>query len=504
MIMGIPISRLSPLNLLLFLLILGCSESSSQSISPQSISLSQEEKTSLTQKPWISAPLEIEIKDCSEDLPLIWSGQVDGREDRGYYYPEEEAVYWVAILPRLQGKGERYEIRGQYPEVRFFSLQSYTTTGLSVDAAFDHQIQANQVSIKPFQSPKQKPTDRYTVNLVEGSPPKFELFRPRNTFYAGEDQVSLLIYRTYAPTPLDGDPIPSEFEEDPEQWRKQGQQFLPKIYYIADHRSEPTFQSVDEICDVMITNGAGDGSDLPQLTTQIGDVFIPILSDLDINAGSLASNPPQWFVGSTFVESLIPLFEGFPNLQMQLRQLDETDALTEFFANEANAYLASFINPAYGEIVVTHYRAPTFPNTQDGEPIDPETQNTRFWSVCVNDPFLLYVTGCLSDRDVDINPDGTVTLVFSREKNRPIDPDTGLPVSNWLALPSPVSIVLYRHTLPSRKFFQSHVWYKDLCDRFDFDCLQNYTAISKWMRQYYPVSIYCSRDQFELNQCREP
>ncbi len=490
-----------------FATLLGCSSDVPSAFSPVSNSIPDTDQVSLFSEDSTShsASLEIGLTECLPDFNSFWLSQVDGTEDRGFFYPEEAATYWTSLLPNLANRAGWYEIRGQYPEARFFSFQTYTAQGDSTGSLFDFDIDADPGSTNFFPEKNLVNEDSYTVKIVAGESPRLRRRQDPNTLYTGSQSTEpfyTLISRVYAPNPVDGQPVPPEFSDNPQQWEKQGLRFLPKFFYVVEDTNtvQPYFETLEDICTYFRENidqeqGAGIGS----RATSLGDKLIPLLQQIDIRTGQLASNPPQWYVGSTFVESLAPLFENYPELRNQLIAISAEQPGTELFSNDANAYLGSFINIEYGDVLVVRIKAPTFPNTREGEEIDPNSQETRFWSICMNEPFLLYVTGCFSDYQTEIDSDGYATFVFSREEIPPIDPVTGAEAKNWLRIPSPISLVLYRHTLPSLK--RSHVFYSQLCSPFGSSCTQNYAAIERWMGPYLPESQYCSREEFEQDRC---
>jgi|GEM_PF-1044271 len=431
----------------------------------------------------------------------IWRVEVDGRVDRGYFYPDENVVYWTASLPKLTGQAAHYEVRGQFPHARFMSLQGYTQRGASLDGLYDFQILPSDGSENPFLDGAVYPADQektaYRVHIISSAAPGGGAAGIPNTLYlesAGDETRCTVVYRVYWNALSPDATIPDGY--DHRQWEKQGQKPLPSIYYVVDDLSQPHYMSVDELYgDIKGVLGIRIVADI---INAAGRCLAPWIAAIDRGIGRLASDPSDWFIGGDILKGFVPLFEQYPAIKNFLNSRDTVRA--NVFPNNATAYYATFLNPNYGEINVTRFKAPTFPNVEAGAVIDSAQQQVRYWSVCMHDPFLMYTTACKKDSEFILDADGFVTLVFSDIRTRPLDPDTGKPVQNWLPLPSPNSLVFYRHMLPSPWFTQSAYYYKQSVS--DAAQLNDYEAVSEWSGDYCPESVYCSKKQFETDKCQ--
>lgn len=481
-----------------FIVLFGCGSNSPFQVSQENLDGSRL-LTSQTAQTSQTNALEINITLCPDEL--IWR-EVDGQEDRGQFFPEEASTYWGLRLPTLSSEGQYYEIRGQYPNARFFSLQTYSPDGDPIDAQFDSRLAPNPGSRNPISGIGSGQGSDYTVRLQPGLPPNASrLKNPKNLLYLGSAEEKYRTnYRVYA-NDLVGDlPIPPKYEDNPRQWEKQGQQDLPRIYYVVEAGATPEYTSLEEICNARSTQDPTPGQNYLDFTTPLGDLLVPAFQESEPGANQLAVNPPEWFTFRTLGELLIPLTENFPLIQLLFKQSIEADI--QAFPNSASSYLSTFLNSDYGELAVARFKAPTFPDTDAGEAINPRTQQTRFWSFCLNNPVLLYTSSCLQDKEFQMDPDGYATVVFSWPSDRPLDPKTGAPVKNWLPLSSPITLVLYRHMLPSPRFLNSHFYYRNLCNTLErSQCQLNSTVISSWMKEYYPEIHYCSKQDFEMDRC---
>lgn len=430
----------------------------------------------------------------------IWRVEVDGQSDRGYFYPDENAVYWTASLPKLTGQAAHYEVRGEFPHARFMSLQGYTQRGEPLDGLYDFQIAPSEGSVNPYQDGAAYPADpnktAYRVNILPSAPPAGESDGLPNTLYlesAGEETRCTVVYRVYWNALSPDAPIPEGYAL--RQWEKQGQKPLPSIYYVVDDMSQPHYMSVDELyTDIRGVLGIRIVADI---INAVGRCLAPRIAAIDRSMGRLANNPSDWFIGGDLLKGFVPLFEHYPAIKNFLNSREKVRA--NIFPNSATAYYAAFLNPNYGEIHVTRFKAPTFPDVEAGAVIDSAKQQVRYWSVCVHDPLLMYTTACRKDSEFILDDAGFATIVFSDTSTRPHDPDTKEPFQNWLPLPSPNSLVFYRHMLPSPWFTQSAYYYKQRVS--DPAQLNDYQTISEWSGDYCPKSVYCSQEQFETDKC---
>ncbi len=433
--------------------------------------------------------------DLSENTGLsIWSVEVDGRVDRGYFYPDENVVYWAASLPGLAGQAAHYELRGEFPHARFMSIQGYTGAGAALDGLIDYQIEPSGGSVNPFQGgagPAEP--EAYTVAIIPSvrpeSPAAGALYLPD----AAGDGKFTLVYRVYWKTLGADAPVPEGYSR--RQWEKQGQKPLPRIYYVVDDAAKPHYQTAAQL--LADRGGIAPARVVGMVLNALGHLLSPLIAAIEQGPPRLANDPPDWFVGGDFLKGFAPLFERFPAIRDFLNSRDS--ARGNVFPNNATVYYAAFLNLRYGDIAVTRFRAPTFPDVDAGEAIDPAQQQVRYWSVCMHDPFLMYTTACKKDADFAIGDDGFVTIAFSRADKRPLDPETGEPFRNWLPVSSPNCLVFYRHMLPATWFTQSAYHYKQSVT--DSALLNDYGAVAEWSGDYGPKSVYCSKEQFQADAC---
>lgn len=461
--------------------------------SPAQLTVDPHEDTSVALSafepgPW-SRKIEIDLSSCPE-FGSIWQYETDGLRDR-VAGSDVNSVYWVATLPLLHNETEFYEVRGQFPEARFFSFETYDPN--PVDAILDFQIRPERGSSNPFSGRGRGNNREYVVRLHPTQP---ATLLP-NSLFAGDSPDLLnyvLMYRIYDGR-LTGEPIPPEFADDPREWQKRGQQDLPKIFYIARRDGQPQFQTLEQLCGQITSE-----IDNPNIrAAQVGSFLTNQAQLREPNGGRLGNNPPLWFVGVNASSGLEPLIGNYPRLLNTLQAQLAENPVGEGFVNTGNSYLSTFLNSAYGDVFVARFKAPRVPTFEGGSSQGGQDQ-VRYWSFCTYNS-TLYTGDCLKDTDFETDANGYATLVVSWPADRPIDPETGQPVHNWLPLTSLATIVTYRHQLPSQSFRKSHYFYEQACDQLDRDCFQQYEAIERWMDEYYPHGIYCSTQEFETDRC---
>ena len=123
------------------------------------------------------------------------------------------------------------------------------------------------------------------------------------------------------------------------------------------------------------------------------------------------------------------------------------------YGNLDNAYLSASINPKFGQVLVIHAEAPTFPATYQGEPtFDGDTQ-LRYWSMCENNPVTTGVIDCSPDYLTTVPSGGDYTFVVS--KTQPTNATAACGVT-WLPWGSVrTGLLILRNMLPASSFNQS-------------------------------------------------
>jgi hypothetical protein len=348
-------------------------------------------------------------------------------------YPDLSAKYWAhAFVPV---PGERLVITGEYPSARYFSLIVYDEKLVPLDSVYDAEIAPNAGSSNPFSA---KPTrgsgDSYTEYVDFTAPPSDPA---PNTLYVGDTPQetptaeSTLMYRVYVP-------------ENPDE--PAGNVPLPQI--TLETAEGTTLDTYGDCASSSIEVGG-------QLNEEIANSNWPAAAPTpDIPD---ATNPPTW--SRAFGSKVVGVY-----------------------ANPQNAYLKATISRQYGEIVVIHGKAPSFPNTRAGQPPYLKRQ-VRYWSICENSD-TTRVISCAADYEAALK-NGYYTYVISDPDARPANATATNGVT-WLAWGGifPSGEVILR-MLPESSFTQA---------------IQNVSETGSpepVMGPYFPESVYCTTAAFE-------
>ncbi|HEV2981030.1 MAG TPA: hypothetical protein VGX51_06330 [Solirubrobacteraceae bacterium] len=349
-------------------------------------------------------------------------------------YPDLSAHYWGRpLFPQLGG---RLVIRGEYPAARYFSFHVYDEKLVPLDSVHDSTVAPDRGSSNPFvHRSKRGASNHYTV-YVEFKPKPSD--PAPNTLYVGDTPQQTptpegtLMYRVYVPDdpsdPAGGVPLPQV------TWETEEGATVQEYAPCASNSIEIGGQLNEEIAN----SNWPEGVPAPQVPE--------------------ATDPPTW--ARAFGSELVGVW-----------------------ANQQVAYLKATISRQYGDVVVIHGKAPTFPNTRAGQPAYRKRQ-VRYWSFCENSE-TTRVLACKADYQAPIDG-GYYTYVVSDPDKRPANATATNGVA-WLPWGGTMASgqVIYRNMLPESSFSQA---------------VQNVpegASPQALMGAYFPQITYCTRATFE-------
>ncbi|MDQ3876742.1 MAG: hypothetical protein M3290_00090 [Actinomycetota bacterium] len=400
----------------------------------------------------IAAPLTSHASTRAPRAGCSWPMLLD-EDALNAAFPDTSATYWMAHFPYAAG-GE-LTIRGRYPDVRYFSFHVYDEAQRPVDSIADYEIRPD-VGGNPFVTKTTHP-GRYTVH-VEFAP------RPRhpasNTIYAGAMQSGtpnpggFLIYRIYIPTdpkePTGGVPLPTITLRSPA-----GDASLalgrcdpvpPKApgHAVNKHVRESNYQKV-------------------------GPQFFPVPG---------AHDPPRF---ERFFGTDQAAWDSAPDNPVTP---DKPFFKGGFLSNEQVAYLFTRTSRQFGDILVVHAKAPSFPDTRRGVSVVSH-RDVRYWSVCQNEGATQRVVACSPDYQTAIR-NGHFTIVISDPKDRPTNADRAHGIT-WLPWGGAYydGVVIYRYMLPAATFDEAIQRIRPHDDPADV------------MGAYMPIAGYCAKSRFQ-------
>jgi hypothetical protein len=348
-------------------------------------------------------------------------------------YPDLDATYWSHQF--VPASGEMLVIKGRYPAARYFSFHVYSSNQLTLDSVYDAQISPDPGSANPFAgAPAAGAADSYTEDVQFGPAPAQ---RAPNTLYTGDipqgvqTPTATLMYRVYVPSD------PTDPAGGP----------MPQITL------ETTSGSVIDSYDPCANSGVDTGG---QVNQAIAGSDYPSGAPTPPIQG--ATNPPTWS-------------RAFGNAYVGLD------------GNSQNAYLTATISRQFGNLVVIHGEAPTFPDTRAGVPAYTPSQ-VRYWSFCENSNSTRVIS-CAADYHVAL-AGGYYTYVISDPADRPANATAADGVT-WLPWGGvfPNGVLIYRNMLPSAGFANAVQ---------DISPTASPAAI---MGAYFPQTAYCTKATFE-------
>lgn len=350
-------------------------------------------------------------------------------------YPDLAATYWAHLF--VPAPGERLVIEGEYPQARYFSLHVYDATAVPVDSAYDAQIAPDAGSANPFVAkPRRGAGDSYTEYVdfeQKPSDPAPNTLYIADTPQGAPTPLATLMYRVYVPQ-TEGEP--------------QGNVPLPQVSLQSSNGAPIASYGA---CGPATSEGGA------QLNEEIANSNYPEGAPTPEIPG--ATSPPTWS-------------RAFSNQYAGL------------YGNQQNAYLTATISRQYGNLVVIHGKAPTFPNTRAGKPAYAKNRQVRYWSICENSQ-TTRVISCAADYQAAVKR-GYYTYVISDPDERPANATAANGV-RWLPWGGafPTGLVIYRNMVPAPSFTQA------------VQSIQEGDSPAAVMGPYYPSAVYCAKATFE-------
>lgn len=367
----------------------------------------------------------------SVSAPCAWAGESDQR-DVNIGAPDLDAYYVADNLP--VSAGERVRIHGEYPFARYFSFHVYSDRSLlAVGTIYDRQIGPARGSSNPFRGPVRPGAgDMYTAYVDFAPAPRHPA---RNTVYVnarGLGPSAMLIYRIYVPT----DPSSAG-----------GSVAYPEVA-IQNARGSTILSQPG--CATVTPRG--------------GSAVYSEFANLDYPSFL----PAQQVAGATRVPTW-------------------TRSFGSQLGNRQNAYLGAIISRRYGQLVVIHARAPSFPNSRAGAPVYGPHQ-VRYWSFCTYDAQGQAGYGCAADYAAAVRH-GQITYVISDPGTRPRNAvaRNGVTWLPWGGQQYSAQIV-ERNMLPTPRFAHA-------IQRISRSGAHDNPR--RVMGAYFPRAVYCTTRRFE-------
>ncbi len=328
--------------------------------------------------------------------PCEWSVELNGLSGLGL---DTQADYYVAEI--TPAAGETQVFTAPYPSARYFSYTLYTFVkilqfGETIPGAhlYDAEI-APSSGVNRYLT-GETGSGSYHVTVVDGTaPPK----PAANTIYTDTTSSAAtlyIMYRVYdssvAGDPLGGAALPSETTYRNGVAISQGAPCVPP--YQSIRRSPATRRSAHRVNRPLSSTGSG------------------------------------------------------------LWTLPDPSTAQAQFSNPDISYLAATFPSSDGQVAVVRLKVPAFADTNAGQPAWQFGAQVRYWSVCADNGFFTFVSGCVDDAQA-VQSGGYATYAFSLATQRPPNA-TAADGVNWIGLGSgDYHAIVYRQLLASSTFAQA-------------------------------------------------
>ena len=178
-----------------------------------------------------------------------------------------------------------------------------------------------------------------------------------------------------------------------------------------------------------VVQAGGDAPVSPAVCNEVHKPTTPVINETLAQAPSVPEaepeqtatgrNPPRWRKFVNVASAVGVAFTDNPTVNdFGQAELDQHGGRGGFLSNMDNAYVSALVHRGFGQVLVTRFRAPTFPDTRPGTKRMPAAQ-LRYWSICQNDPMTQRFVACINDDRAVIGRDGFATYVISPPNQRP-------------------------------------------------------------------------------------
>nr|EMP12229.2 hypothetical protein ISGA_3734 [Gordonia sp. NB41Y] len=317
--------------------------------------------------------------------------------DLNVAFPDSNATYWV--MPYALGPGDSISLSGQFPQARYFSLNTYGTDFDTIDTLRDNQITPDRGSSNPFAEVSPAQAGRSWHAAVVPGPAD-----------ASRNQISGLPTSGTQRVPVG---------------------FLIVRVYVPDDPNSP--------------NG---GVALPTMTMHLGGATIPLrpcASPLSLSGDSAPMK--------ALFDRLVTTGGGSAT-EAVFTNPTTTGGL---FPNGDNKYLAAPVTYRPGRVVVVRGKAPSFPDTTAGTS-PAAARDLRYWSMCQNDRVSPYpVVTCAADHQTALDADGYYTYVIAAPQDLAAPIDASQTLIGWGSTAVADKVLIMRNMLPSAGFYPRSV-----------------------------------------------
>jgi hypothetical protein len=345
--------------------------------------------------------------------------------------------------------GAKIVLTGEFPHMRHWSFVTYSVDGVPRDAVNDLEIEPDTGSFNPFRAGVRRDVTprRYTISVVNGTPPADNAARPKNTVYTLSEPGTPtgMHMRNYVP-------------DQGMDWA--GGVGVPKaVLQTADGKT----LGEAETCNL---------TDVPHKRGKQSPITVSPKMWMALN--SLPWRAADRTPANDFDVAAMQKFYNREHLLLKtfFPALPSDSLAVEkggFWSNPVTRYGFTYLSQAFGKVYVVHGKMPATPRTWDRttEPMDPKV-DMRYWSLCTSTaPPIGNTVDCVHDENLRpvIDARGYFSVVVSRATDRPSNANAKCGVE-WIEYGNGDGIpggsphfgaIINRHTLVNPAF--KHSWF---------------------------------------------
>src|SRR3954452_12862819 len=342
---------------------------------------------------------------------------------------DTHAVYWGSHYTAVPGT--RIRIEADFPYARYTSWNLYDSQAKPISGLNDQELQADPGSSNPFLPGADRFAQprRYTAFIEFTKAPA----NPRpNTIYTGGSPQGTLLLRVYMPDrgrdAKGGVPLP-RLTLEPAGGKGGG----PSLAACREAQA-PYPQQLNQA----VANAPG----IPDATND--------------GEGYPGRNPPDWRLYVNLARTVTDvMLDNDTGEDLHGPVSDAMPVAPGIFANRDIDYVFAPTSRGFGELLVVHGRAPTFPDTRGGAPVFPGGVQTRYFSFCQYEPASQRVIDCRADDEIPVDADGNYTVVVSTTEHRPSNARAECGVT-WIPWgPATHGLLVYRQMLADPSFTEA-------------------------------------------------
>lgn len=395
-----------------------------------------------------------------------WEEPYIGADSTVFYLPDANAVYWRYGGTRVANGPIGLQIKGEFPNARYFSYNIYNDdTKMTLGSFKDYEISPDKEDINPFLSLSQNETTTYTLYIVpEGSDVKaknvlyfpdslvnvsvlLRYYLPNNDIFGGGNLPEISFYNVDTKNVLKASPstpIPSLSKEEVEKY------ILPRYKWLARRYK----RNPDKVL-AKIRKKQKKGNSTKTQKSITREVTAPAFN---------------FYTSKDSIHSYNFKTEGT-------------------YPNNDNFYLTMpIIRSEESDVLLLKFRPPNYPKSEN----EYNSSDVRYFSISQGDEFTYnYIT--LHDENLKVNKDGFIYLAIAHAGPKVNSKIEELDINFMPWKTKNKMLIIYRQMLPLKQY------------KFGIDKVPQYDPNKQfnqygsiYIQDYSPVGRFISLQDFLL------